>query len=52
MKISIPGMQTLEGLGATDLVAVVTNYRDLLQANRQRINQLNVYPVPDGDTVR
>jgi DAK2 domain fusion protein YloV len=50
MKISIPGMQTLEGLGATDLVAVVTNYRDLLQANRQRINQLNVYPVPDGDT--
>jgi DAK2 domain fusion protein YloV len=50
MKISIPRMQTLEGLGATDLVAVVTNYRDLLRANRERINALNVYPVPDGDT--
>jgi uncharacterized protein len=49
-KVSIPGMQTLDRLGADDLVAVVTTYRDVLRAHKQRINDLNVYPVPDGDT--
>ena len=43
-------MQTLERLTASDLVAVVTSYRDALRAHQERINRLNVYPVPDGDT--
>jgi uncharacterized protein len=43
-------MQTLDRLGADDLVAVVTTYRDVLRTHKQRINDLNVYPVPDGDT--
>ena len=43
-------MVTLERLGAGDLVAVVTAYRDALRAHQQTINRLNVYPVPDGDT--
>ncbi|MDQ4068075.1 MAG: DAK2 domain-containing protein, partial [Actinomycetota bacterium] len=25
-------------------------YRDLLRAHQERLNRLNVYPVPDGDT--
>ncbi len=43
-------MQRLEHLGAGDLRAVVTAYRDALKAHREAINDLNVYPVPDGDT--
>jgi DAK2 domain fusion protein YloV len=43
-------MQTLERLTAGDLVAAVTSYRDVLRAHQERINRLNVYPVPDGDT--
>ncbi|MGH9057815.1 MAG: DAK2 domain-containing protein [Acidimicrobiales bacterium] len=43
-------MQTLERLGAADLVAVVKGYRDSLRAHQETINRLNVYPVPDGDT--
>ncbi len=43
-------MQTLERLGAGDLAAVMTTYRDALSAHRERINRLNVFPVPDGDT--
>ncbi len=43
-------MQTLERLGAADVVAVVTAYRDVLRDHRDPINRLNVYPVPDGDT--
>ncbi len=43
-------MQRLEHLGAGDLRAVVTAYRDALKAHREAINGLNVYPVPDGDT--
>ncbi|MGH9115319.1 MAG: DAK2 domain-containing protein [Acidimicrobiales bacterium] len=43
-------MQTLERLGAADLVAVVQGYRDSLRAHQETINRLNVYPVPDGDT--
>jgi DAK2 domain fusion protein YloV len=43
-------MQTLGRLEANDLVAVITTYRDLLRIHRERINDLNVYPVPDGDT--
>ena len=43
-------MQTLERLGAADLVAVVSAYRDVLATHERALNRLNVYPVPDGDT--
>ncbi|MGI9120805.1 MAG: DAK2 domain-containing protein [Acidimicrobiales bacterium] len=43
-------MTPLERLGADDLRAVVTAYRDGLRAHQESINRLNVYPVPDGDT--
>ena len=43
-------MQTQERLAASDLVAVVTAYRDALREHQAFINRLNVYPVPDGDT--
>ncbi|MGH9077393.1 MAG: DAK2 domain-containing protein, partial [Acidimicrobiales bacterium] len=43
-------MQTIDRLGARDIVAVVTAYRDVLAAHQERINRLNVFPVPDGDT--
>ncbi len=43
-------MQTLGRLGAGDVVAVITAYRDGLRAHQERINRLNVFPVPDGDT--
>ena len=49
-QVSIPRMQTLERLTASDLAAGVTAYRDALRAHQERINRLNVYPVPDGDT--
>ncbi|MET0902608.1 MAG: DAK2 domain-containing protein, partial [Acidimicrobiales bacterium] len=41
---------TLSRLGAEDLRAVVVGYRDALDAHKEGINKLNVYPVPDGDT--
>jgi DAK2 domain fusion protein YloV len=43
-------MRTLERLGASDLMAVMTTYRDALRLHQEAINRLNVYPVPDGDT--
>jgi DAK2 domain fusion protein YloV len=43
-------MRTVERLTARDLIAVVTTYRDALRAHQARINSLNVFPVPDGDT--
>jgi DAK2 domain fusion protein YloV len=43
-------MRTVERLTARDLIAVVTTYRDVLRAHQARINSLNVFPVPDGDT--
>ncbi len=43
-------MTSLTRLGAEDLRAVVLGYRDALDAHKEGINKLNVYPVPDGDT--
>jgi len=43
-------MTTLERLGADDLRRVIGGFRDALQAHKEGINRLNVYPVPDGDT--
>ncbi|CAN5584220.1 hypothetical protein BH24ACT4_BH24ACT4_18310 [soil metagenome] len=41
---------TMERLGADELRQVVAAFRDSLRAHQALINQLNVYPVPDGDT--
>jgi len=43
-------MQTLERLDAAGLAAVLRSYRDALRLHQERINRLNVFPVPDGDT--
>src|SRR5256714_13386546 len=43
-------MATLERLAADDLRATVTTFRDALRGHQERVNRLNVYPVPDGDT--
>ena len=43
-------MVTLDRLAAVDVRAVVTAYRDALKSHQERVNRLNVYPVPDGDT--
>jgi DAK2 domain fusion protein YloV len=37
-------------LDAADLRAVMAGFADALRAHRAALNQLNVYPVPDGDT--
>ncbi|HET8930606.1 MAG TPA: DAK2 domain-containing protein [Acidimicrobiales bacterium] len=41
---------TIDLVTATDLRDIVETFRDLLKSHQQRINRLNVYPVPDGDT--
>ena len=41
---------TANRLGADGLRAAMERYRDVLGMHRDVINQLNVYPVPDGDT--
>jgi len=43
-------MEPLDELGPGELRAAMVAYRDLLRAHRDRLNRLNVYPVPDGDT--
>jgi len=39
-----------EIISTTDLIGVVTSFREALGTHRESINRLNVYPVPDGDT--
>ena len=39
-----------EVLDVTSLRRIVIGFRDALDAHRTRIDSLNVYPVPDGDT--
>ena len=43
-------MTVVERTDVDVLRAVVVAFRDVLAAHRPAINQLNVYPVPDGDT--
>jgi uncharacterized protein len=43
-------MAPLATLSAADLRRVVATFSGLLDAYREVINRLNVYPVPDGDT--
>ncbi len=40
----------LERFGVVAIRRTVTGYRDAMKAHADRINRLNVYPVPDGDT--
>ena len=40
----------LDSLDASSLRAIVVAFRDGLNDHREGINNLNVYPVPDGDT--
>jgi DAK2 domain fusion protein YloV len=40
----------METLAPEHLRATMVAYRDLLRRHRDRLNRLNVYPVPDGDT--
>ena len=43
-------MAPLETLDAAHLREVVVGYRDALRTHQEKLNRLNVYPVPDGDT--
>jgi len=40
----------LERLDDAALRSAVSTYRSLLRTHQERLNRLNVYPVPDGDT--
>ncbi len=51
MGVPLPvPMSALERLDHTHLRAAVVGFRDALRAHQARLNRLNVYPVPDGDT--
>jgi len=43
-------MSAKDRLDHRDVKAVAVAYRDALRAHQDRLNRLNVYPVPDGDT--
>ena len=43
-------MTVLERLAPNHLAAVMRAFRDGLRTHQERVNRLNVYPVPDGDT--
>jgi len=40
----------MDTMGPEQLRAAMVAYRDLLRSHQERLNRLNVYPVPDGDT--
>ena len=40
----------LSAFGPADLVRLVETFGEALKTNQEALNQLNVYPVPDGDT--
>jgi uncharacterized protein len=41
---------SLDSLSADALRSIIVTFRDLLVLHSGRLNRLNVYPVPDGDT--
>ncbi len=43
-------MSVVERLDHSHLRDAIVGFRDALRAHQQRLNRLNVYPVPDGDT--
>jgi len=47
--MGLPG-SVVDRLDHTHLRAAVVGFRDALRAHQHRLNRLNVYPVPDGDT--
>jgi uncharacterized protein len=47
---TMSGVPTLERFTADALRSTVITFRDSLKAHAGRLNRLNVYPVPDGDT--
>ncbi len=46
----MPPLPVLDALDGPALARVIASYRDALRAHQEELNQLNVYPVPDGDT--
>jgi DAK2 domain fusion protein YloV len=46
----VSAVPTVELLGVDALRDTVRTFRDVVGAHADRINRLNVYPVPDGDT--
>jgi DAK2 domain fusion protein YloV len=46
----VSAVPTIELLGVDDLRGIVGTFRDAVNDHAGRINRLNVYPVPDGDT--
>ena len=47
---TVNAVPTLELLGVDALRDTLSTFRDVVHAHAARINRLNVYPVPDGDT--
>ncbi|HAX04307.1 MAG TPA: dihydroxyacetone kinase [Acidimicrobiaceae bacterium] len=43
-------VETVSLLTTTQIVEVISAFHDALEAHKESINRLNVYPVPDGDT--
>lgn len=43
-------METVSFLATKQIVEVVSAFHDALEAHKEFVNRLNVYPVPDGDT--
>jgi len=46
----VPPLPVLDALDGPALARIIAAYRDALRAHQEELNQLNVYPVPDGDT--
>ena len=47
---TIRAVPTLERLGVAEVRAIAVTFGRLLREHQDRLNRLNVYPVPDGDT--
>jgi len=43
-------VETVSFLATKQIVEVVSAFHDALEAHKEFVNRLNVYPVPDGDT--
>jgi len=43
-------VETVSFLTTAQIVEVISAFHDALEAHKESINRLNVYPVPDGDT--
>ena len=43
-------MPTLDTFDVATLRSTITTFRDAVRSHAERLNRLNVYPVPDGDT--